>query len=366
MSKSGFYIPSLDGIRAVAVLLVFFAHTNFGHIVPGGLGVTIFFFLSGYLITTLMRIEFEKTAGLSLKKFYLRRVYRIFPPLYIVLLITLALSLSGLLYADLSVKGVLAQFFHLTNYYLVIYGDQGLLPGMAVTWSLAVEEHFYLLFPLLFLWLVRRVSPGKFMAALGVLCAAVLCWRIVIIAVWGLPDNYGETGGLAYAYYATDARMDCLLFGCLMAVGFNPVYHQRQLLAGEQPWWGKAWAPWLALFVGLGLLLFTLLYRDSVFRETLRYSLQGLAFMPLFYFAIIRSQWLFFKCLNWQPVVYLGRLSYTFYLSHYVCIYVVIKLFGDTLLVRNLGGFALTLAFSSLMYHFVEQRFAQLRKTLHD
>ncbi|MBK6583475.1 MAG: acyltransferase [Gammaproteobacteria bacterium] len=82
-------IASLDGIRALAVMLVFVAHAGFSHIVPGGFGVTIFFFLSGYLITTLMRVEQESTGRIRYKNFYLRRIYRIFPPLYVVLIITI-------------------------------------------------------------------------------------------------------------------------------------------------------------------------------------------------------------------------------------------------------------------------------------
>src|SRR5437016_5429614 len=80
-----FYIPSLDGIRAVAFLFVFVAHAGLGNVVPGGFGVTIFFFLSGYLITTLMRREAERSGTVSLRIFYARRFLRIFPPFYLVL-----------------------------------------------------------------------------------------------------------------------------------------------------------------------------------------------------------------------------------------------------------------------------------------
>ncbi|MBX9895794.1 MAG: acyltransferase [Nitrosomonas sp.] len=84
-TKSNYYIPSLDGMRAVAAMLVFVSHAGWPHLIPGGFGVTIFFFLSGYLITTLLRREYESTGSISFKNFFLRRAYRIFPPLYIVL-----------------------------------------------------------------------------------------------------------------------------------------------------------------------------------------------------------------------------------------------------------------------------------------
>jgi hypothetical protein len=77
MTPSKFYIPSLDGMRTIAFLLVFLAHTGATKIVPGGFGVTVFFFLSGYLITTLLRREYEKNQFINLKHFYLRRIVRI-------------------------------------------------------------------------------------------------------------------------------------------------------------------------------------------------------------------------------------------------------------------------------------------------
>src|SRR5580765_2574799 len=88
-------IPSLDGIRAVAVSLVFFAHGGFDNLVPGGLGVTIFFVLSGYLITTLMRIEHARSGAISYRDFYLRRLLRLMPPLVIVVAAAGLLALAS-------------------------------------------------------------------------------------------------------------------------------------------------------------------------------------------------------------------------------------------------------------------------------
>lgn len=365
MSKGSFYIPSLDGVRALAVMLVFFSHTGFSHIVPGGLGVTAFFFLSGFLITTLLRVEYRNTGSLNFKNFYLRRVYRIFPPLYIVLLMTLALCLLGVFRSELSGWGLFSQFFHLTNYHIVVEGKAGMLPGLGVLWSLAVEEHFYLVFPIVFLMLMRRVELLSTAAVLVGVCVVVLIWRFCALNLWGLPDGYPDSGVYAYAYYATDTRIDSLLYGCIMALAFNPSLKAEGKESAGWSLGNSWWLPPLLVAGGVGLLIFTLLYRDPAFRETLRYSLQGIAFLPLFYFAIAKSDWIIFKPLNWAPIVYLGKLSYTFYLSHYVLIYLVIKIFGDGLIAKNVGGFVFTFIFSALMYHFVEQRFTKLRKQLH-
>ncbi len=137
-------IPSLDGMRAVSVLMVFFAHAGLDHFIPGGFGVTIFFFLSGFLITTLLRAEFEKNHVISVKHFWLRRVLRIMPPFYLVLIATVISSAPG----TLDLFAVLAQFFNFTNYWVIVHGSNAGQPiGTGIFWSLAVEEHFYLIFP---------------------------------------------------------------------------------------------------------------------------------------------------------------------------------------------------------------------------
>src|SRR4051812_40780121 len=151
------HIPSLDGIRAVSFLLVFLAHAGLAHLLPGGFGVTIFFFLSGYLITTLLRIEFDVTGSISLRLFYLRRILRILPPFYLILALATLLAFVGVLKAPLLPLGVLSQALHFSNYYAAHNGYYGLAAGTGVYWSLAVEEHFYLVFPLAYLLLRRRL-----------------------------------------------------------------------------------------------------------------------------------------------------------------------------------------------------------------
>src|ERR1700688_5195959 len=108
-SKTTLHIPSLDGIRALAALMVFVAHAGLGDLVPGGFGVTIFFFLSGYLITTLLRIEHSEQGSISLGKFWLRRMLRILPPFYLVLASALLIGLAVDPPGTLSPPAVAAQ-----------------------------------------------------------------------------------------------------------------------------------------------------------------------------------------------------------------------------------------------------------------
>src|SRR4029077_21192748 len=147
------HIPSLDGLRALSFLIVFLAHAGLDRVVPGGFGVTVFFFLSGYLITTLMRIEAERTGKVSLKNFYLRRALRILPPFYIVFVAATIFGEIGFLRGDVRPRllPVALQAMHLSNYWIAAKGWSGIATGTGVYWSLAVEEHFYLLFPAIFL-----------------------------------------------------------------------------------------------------------------------------------------------------------------------------------------------------------------------
>src|SRR5882672_6722055 len=105
-------IPSLNGIRAISVLLVVLAHSGFGTIIPGGLGVTIFFFLSGYLITTLMLAESERLGNIAVLSFYARRVFRLAPALLITLTIAYGLNYSGVLPGQITHEGVTAQLLY--------------------------------------------------------------------------------------------------------------------------------------------------------------------------------------------------------------------------------------------------------------
>lgn len=349
-ARSGFHIPSLDGIRGMAALIVFVSHAGLREIVPGGFGVTVFFFLSGFLITTLLRIEFERTRTVSFRRFYLRRIYRILPPMYIVLVSVMLLGLVGWLPHRMSVEAVLAQFAHLTNYYYVFGDRSGFVPSTSVMWSLAVEEHFYLLFPLAILFLFRRFDLRRIAAILLAVCALVLAWRFYVMLAldWGQP----------YTYHATDTRLDSLLYGCILAVWCNPVLDEARIRL--QPRTAMA-----LLAVAGAVLLFCFLYRDPLFRETLRYSLQGMALFVVFLCAVRYHDWLVFTWLDTRPMRALGLISYTFYLAHLPCFAFIDAHTTLSGLPRAVVGFAATLAVSAAMYLLVERHLATLRKKLH-
>src|SRR5271170_6379627 len=114
----GSRIHGLDGIRACAFLLVLGGHAGFAWI-PGGFGVTVFFFLSGYLIATLLRLEFKESGRIDLRAFYIRRAFRILPLFYLVLIAALLLRYAGQLSGSLDAPAIVSQFFQWSNYYLI-------------------------------------------------------------------------------------------------------------------------------------------------------------------------------------------------------------------------------------------------------
>lgn len=350
-SKGAFHIPSLDGLRAVSFGIVFVAHAGLDDRVPGGFGVTVFFFLSGFLITTLMRTEFEKSGTVSLRAFYLRRVLRILPPFYLVLTLASVLTAVGLLGGQLNRNAVAAQFFHFANYWIVQNGYDGQALGTGVYWSLAVEEHFYFLFPLLYLSLRRlRASHRRQAVVLWTLCAGILAWRC--LQVFGLHAATDRT------YLSSDTRFDSILFGSALAVFGNPV------LDGD-PKGPPAFWKWLMLPLGVATLLFTFIWRDPSFRETVRYTLQGLALTPIFIAAIRWPELLPFRLLNTRVMSFLGGISYSLYLTHHVIIFGVQKYLPDvSAVLRGVLSALLALAVSYAIYLAVERPCARLRKRL--
>lgn len=342
-------IPSLDGFRAFAFLAVFLAHAGAPGI-PGGFGVTVFFFLSGYLITTLLRLEVEHSGRINFKLFYLRRVLRILPPFYLVLALAIGLTLLHVLPGTLALRPVLSQAFHYSNYWAAYHGFDGTAAGTAVYWSLAVEEHFYALFPALFALLIGLRMSGKSQrAVLLSLCALALLWRCVLV--------FHFHARIERTFLTTDARYDSLLFGCAMAVAGNP---SLDGVAEARPSKGLV----ALLLGGVALLLLSFLVRDDSFRESFRYTVQGIGLYPIFYTAIRFPGWGPFPLLSARPLRFLGKLSYSLYLVHESIIVWTIERWPTGGIVRVVAAFALSLALAWLMWVTIEKPIARVRRRL--
>ena len=193
------YRPELDGIRGIAILLVLAQHINLPSSTLAGLvGVNLFFALSGYLITNLLITEQRATGGINLRRFYERRVRRLVPALVAVIVATGALmAVLGRLHDYIGPAAV--SLFYVSDIAKAIGYDLGYVGH---TWSLAMEEQFYLLWPALLIFLPRRLLVP---AAVAGIVGAVLLQLILV-------------PGDVLAHFRPDVRADAILWGCLMAL----------------------------------------------------------------------------------------------------------------------------------------------------
>ena len=203
------YEPSFDGLRGVAVLAVIATHFNAPGIVNGGLvGVTLFFVLSGYLITRLVLTEHASTGDVNFMSFYRRRLARLFPALALMLVaVGAVLVIEGR--AAVAIVSVTTSALYVSNLAIA----NGIVLGpLEHTWSLAIEEQFYLLWPVILIIGIRR--PRVLIAALVIGIATSAELRLGPVT---------EIGRFWWVYHSTLTRADALLVGCLLAlVPFKP------------------------------------------------------------------------------------------------------------------------------------------------
>lgn len=330
------YIAAIDGLRAIAILMVISSHLGAGRIVPGGFGVTLFFFISGYLITSLMIREHAALDRLDVRNFYVRRFLRLVPALLVMLIVvSVVFAAIG---SPIGRGPTAAAALYFENYYVLLNPGPGTPFGPM--WSLAVEEHYYLVFPWLFLW--RWRSPNRFLLLLGAMIIMVLAWRCIL--VFGLNASFDRT------YIASDTRIDSILFGAVLAV-MLPIH--RTAVQKSLSW---------AFPLGLSLLLASFLIRSEGFRETMRYTLQGLALLPLFYGVACSDRFSPVTAFLSHPVMrWLGAVSYSLYLWHFPVLMFTehFGLHGALFIFANIAA---DIALAAASYHLLETPFLLLRK----
>jgi peptidoglycan/LPS O-acetylase OafA/YrhL len=320
------------------------------------MGVTIFFFLSGYLITSLIRVEFEETGVVSLKAFYKRRAARLLAPLFITLAIGYSLQAANIPDVEGTFRGFVSVLFYFYNYASLISGSDYSLPaGLTVLWSLMIEEHFYFIFPCLYMYALRkRVSRTRQIQVLAAACLVAMCWRLCLVFM--LRSSLTEMP--RWTYNATDTRFDSIVWGCLLAVAWNSRFDQRLKLN-----------PRLGAFalLALGTLAGTLVWRDPIWRESVRYTIQGIALLPVFYYCLSKPHSVWVRWLEFAPLCWIGWMSYTMYLSHEMVIDCVEMVHPNGIAVNAAISFSVTVLFGYGMRALVElplKRALQLSRNL--
>ncbi|HET6841832.1 MAG TPA: acyltransferase [Candidatus Angelobacter sp.] len=299
-AQSG-YIPTLDGWRASAILGVILAHslrglsdTSLHGMTPdlvrlGQNGVSIFFGLSGFLISVRLLEEFQKTGSISLKRFYLRRAFRILPPALVYLVLLGALG--WLVRLAISPGEWASSMFFARNYVPV---GAGLGFYTEHFWSLAVEEHFYLLWPILLAALGQR----QLRWIVPILIAAVSIWR-------NIEFHHGYLAALLPGVepsQRTDVRVDSLLCGCMVALLMQiPEFREWSKRILQWPVFMLLGGCYLALVMGWVNLHLSALLAASI--------------CPVLIVAtVLHPQNFAGRLLEWLPFRWIGRLSYSLYL----------------------------------------------------
>jgi peptidoglycan/LPS O-acetylase OafA/YrhL len=205
--------PALDGVRGLAIILVMIEHTHLTRFHGGGYGVDVFFVLSGFLISGLLLAEFQRSGGIAIRRFYYRRALRLLPALVLLVVATTALA-SRNPHGDMG-RATLAMaprtLLYVANIGRTDLGNPSLL---AHTWSLSIEEQFYLVWPLALLLLLRTRRSRT--ALVGVVAALVTLTAGIRSATYLVgPNDAGHDG---HWYFRTDTRLDALLLGCTIAL----------------------------------------------------------------------------------------------------------------------------------------------------
>lgn len=290
------YVPVLDGLRAISIglvlvshLLIFDPHPDWVYrlgLACGATGVSVFFVISGYLITSLLLREEDRSGRIDLKNFYARRFLRIFPAAYAFLAVILVLKLAGVI--EVNRHSYLASLFYIRN--LIGSGHE-----TGHLWSLSIEEQFYLIWPGLLLLL----PAGKRLKAVTGIVLAVCAWRSYLVIGGKLSEGQ--------AYNRTDLRIDTILMGCILAFLVRTEYFSR---------WNRSWLRHPLVAVGsLVALALTKWFAPGIAHADSLESTISAVFMGLLVNWFLQNEFTrIARVFQISAVLFIGKISYGIYL----------------------------------------------------
>jgi len=295
------YRKEIDGLRALAVLPVIFFHAGFSLFEGGYVGVDIFFVISGYLITSIIISDIENSK-FSLAYFYERRARRILPPLYLVMLVSTIFVFVN--YSPFNAKdfyqSLVATTLFLSNYFFFLetdyFNDFSDSAPLLHTWSLAVEEQFYLVFPFFLIFI------SKFKYSIKIFLIVLLCISSLIFSFFESSSNPTAN------FYLLQSRFWELLIGSLIALVLN---HDHVFFQNLQ----RRIVSNLLSFLGMGLILFSILtFNDKTAFPGINalYPTIGTGLLII----SLNKNTILYKVFAFPPLVYIGLLSYSLYLWH--------------------------------------------------
>jgi len=284
----------MDGMRAIAIILVMLFHARFPGMTGGFIGVQMFFVLSGFLITQLLLIEVMKTGQISIANFYWRRLMRLGPAL--MLMLVAYVFLAPLLWptAHNHLQQAIVSALYVSDYGVAFWGVPDVLSH---TWSLSVEQHFYLLWPLLLGVALRKLKSRELLITLAGAYVLASLWRWASL-------KYGHSWN--HTYYRFDTNLSGLILGTLLSVAMNDSRLAEVIRKVPR---------WLALFP-LTIIFFLKLSWGNEFLLVYGTLTAELATAIVLIF-VVPHRGLSYRMLSTSVLVWIGRLSYSLYLWHY-------------------------------------------------
>lgn len=333
--RTGSRLPALDGLRAIAVLLVITGHANYpipG--IPADLGVNLFFVLSGFLITRLLLAEQEDTGHVDLWTFYKRRAFRIFPAYYAFLFLSFAIDavMGDKWPASLTASAI----SYTVNYFNATHGHP--TTSIAHAWSLAVEEQFYLLWPVALMLMSRW---GRLVQGTALIAFSALVWRTALMFIGAKP---------AYLYNAFETRMDCLAVGCLLAIVWHR-QHEFAMLAR------RSWYP----IATIASIIASRIVPSEAYHYSLGFTVEALLCGVLLVQVIHLSPTTGWRFLDHPVMRYLGMISYPMYLYHAIGGAFGRRIPGSHPGVEFTGSLVATILIATGSYYAIERPFLALR-----
>ena len=362
------YQPGLDGLRGLLVVMIMVFHSFvlwdalYGRALPGAyITINMFFVLSGFLITSLLLTEHDRHGRVSFSSFWGRRALRLLPAL-------VAMLLAYLLYVAVMHREVIGQSFAALGW-ISIYGSnwaqragkmQDIYNNLSLghTWTLAVEEQFYVIWPLVIVVLLQFRTRLRVLATLLIVgVVAVTVERMVLTARVTIPPGASHTTAAALLEHGvglrTDARADTLFLGALAAVVLHGGFRANRTVRSAAT----------VAFAGMVAVWF-LVQPDDRWMFAWGFTVVDIA-GALFCLAIVDHTWRIGVLLRAAPLVWLGRLSYALYLWH-LPIFVAVAVDGSSLPVGAALALAwgLTFAFACASYYGVELWFLRRKRAL--
>lgn len=334
------YRADLDGIRSLAVISVILFHYGISIFSGGYVGVDIFFVLSGYLISSIIFNQLDSDT-FCFKNFYFRRFRRLFPVYIVVMLVTLALAFKFMLPQDFREFGqsLLASTLYVSNILFFLeagyFDSASHLKPLLHTWSLSVEEQFYIFFPVL-AWLISKVNKKAWLPIFLILTLASFSAAVYMIS----QDNNAVF--FLYPYRAWE-----MFLGTLLALGVVPQLKKTYLVNG------------ISILALAGMVFSIIYYGEQTLFPGMSALLPCLATVLLVYAGMSESGWVQ-KLFSTQILVFLGKLSYSLYLWHWpIYVLFVYNIAGELVWTHIVMMMVLTFVASYLSWRYIEAPFRE-------